>query len=187
MTIERDMTAAAEAATEAGAVRWGFSFVGEFDGGTVYLWSGIGSLTIDGNEYIGAGGLIGFGGVSENFDLGATSASVTLSGIPSEYISLALAEDYQGRPASVSLILFDANNAVIADPIQIFSGKIDTMSISDDGEESTIDVIAETDIALFSVTKPRWMTQASQQALYPDDRGFAFVAALQSREVVWGG
>ncbi len=187
MSIERDMTAAAESAITSNAPNWGLLFYGGFDGGDVRLWTGIGTLTVDGEDYIGAGGLIGFGGVNENFDLAATSSSVTLSGIPSEFISLALAEDYQGRPASISLVFFDDNGAPIDSAISIFSGQIDIMAISDDGETSQITVQAETAVALFSVTNPRWMTQASQEARYPGDKGFSFVAGLQNREVIWGG
>jgi len=187
MAINRGLSAGLTSAVEAADVRWGLLFYADFESGAVRLWTGIGSITISGDEYIGVGSLIGFSGVNENIDLSATSSSVTLSGIPSDLVSLALAEDYQGRSATISLAFFDGNNAVNETLVPIFNGQIDVMSINDNGETSEITVQAETAIALFSVTNPRWMTQASQQALYPDDKGFSFVAALQNREIVWGG
>jgi hypothetical protein len=84
-----------------------------FDGGAIRLWTGYGDKTIDGETYLGTSALLQISGLEEVADLSAKGASVTLSGISSSIMSLALQEPYQGRTAR---ILFGARN--VADFVQ---------------------------------------------------------------------
>lgn len=84
-----------------------------FDAGAVRLWTGYGDKVIDGETYIGSGSLLQISGLEEVADLSAKGASITLSGISSSIMSLALQEPYQGRTGR---ILFGARN--VADFVQ---------------------------------------------------------------------
>lgn len=69
-----------------------------FDGDEVLrLWTGHGVLTISGVEYFGTGNLLQIDNVEETSEIAAKGASLTLSGVPTEIISLALSEPFQGR------------------------------------------------------------------------------------------
>ena len=68
-----------------------------FDGGAVRLWTGYADRTIDGQTYIGSGNLLSISGIDEVNDLSAKSATVSLNGIASSIVSLALTEPYQRR------------------------------------------------------------------------------------------
>ncbi len=70
----------------------------QFDSATLYMWSGVGSLIWNGNEYIGGGNLVGVSNLEENQELEAKGLSVTLNGIPTTLVALALLERTRGRP-----------------------------------------------------------------------------------------
>ena len=80
----------------------------EFDSpNELYLWSGIGDLTIAATTYTGAGQLLNVSDIRESADVAANGATLTLSGIPSDLLSLALTEDYQGRLCRMKFGLID--------------------------------------------------------------------------------
>ena len=82
------------------------TFNGEsIDVGPLRLWSGYYDKTISvqgsNQTFTGTGGLLGIGGIEEVGDLSAKSITLTLTGIPSSIISLALQEPYQRRACRV--------------------------------------------------------------------------------------
>lgn len=72
-----------------------------FDGGAVRLWTGYGEYAINGDVYIGAGNLLSIEGLAEVADLSARAVTISLSGVVSEIVSLALQEPYQRRRCRV--------------------------------------------------------------------------------------
>jgi hypothetical protein len=73
-----------------------------FDTTTLRMWTGLGDLVIEGTVYTGTGQLLQLSEISETAEIAATGANLTLSGIPSELLSLALSEPYQGRLCKIS-------------------------------------------------------------------------------------
>ncbi|MFG6535561.1 hypothetical protein ACGYK5_17185 [Sulfitobacter sp. 1A16787] len=152
-----------------------------FDSGAVRLWSGYGPRVIDGETYTGGGNLLSISGLDEVRDLEAKSANVTLSGLNSEIVALALSEYIQGRPARIMLGVEGAPDVVVA-----FSGLIDTMPLEDDGTSATITVRIESKLATLERPRMRRYTHESQQSLHPGDTFFSFVTDLQDKEITWG-
>ena len=74
-----------------------------FDSGFLRLWNGYGDLTFDGNVYTGAGDLLGITPVSETEEIRANGVNISLSGIPTETVSIALNEPCQGRPIDIKM------------------------------------------------------------------------------------
>ena len=153
----------------------------DFDTAPVRFWTGYGDRTIEGNTYLGAGSLIGISGLEEVSDLSAKSATISLSGVPPELVSLALQEPYQNRGCR---ILFGVTN--VSDVVEVFGGFMDVMTIEDSGDTSTISLTVESKLVQLERPKIRRYTHESQQARYPGDTFFSFVADLQDKEVVWG-
>jgi hypothetical protein len=152
-----------------------------FDSGALRLWTGYGDRQIDGEAYVGGGELMTIGGLEETSGLAAHPAQITLSGVPSSIISLALSEPYQGRKCRV---LFGARP--VADFVEVFSGLMDKMSIIDEAEHCSITLTVES--KLVELERPRLLryTQESQESLHPGDTFFSFVTDIQDKEVVWG-
>lgn len=155
-----------------------------FDSGDLNLWSGYGGLVWNGETYLGAGDIGAIDGIKEVDDIEAVNVTLTINSIPSENISLALTEDYQGRPVTIWLGMMDGTT-VIADPLQIFAGRMDIMTIDEGPETSSISVSVES--RLVDLLKPRESryTHEDQQIKYPGDLGLEFVPALQNKELNW--
>ena len=158
----------------------------DFDSGALNLWNGLGDLTVSGVNYVGAGTLLNISTMKESSDLSANGMNVTLSGITEPLISKARDEDYQGRELKVLLGAMDSSNSVIASPVIIFSGFMDTLNIQDGAETATITVSVENRLIEFQRNRIRRYTAEDQKINYPTDKGLEFVAEMAEKEIIWG-
>lgn len=149
-----------------------------FDTGALRIWSGIGEKTISGQIYTGTGSLLAVGGMEETDSLSAPGANITLNGVDSSLVSLAMQEPYQNRSCR---ILLGSGTAFF----EIFSGFMDVMTIEDSGDTCVINLTAESRLIMLDRKVPLRYTQETQQARYPGDTFFSFVAGLQDKKVEW--
>lgn len=185
--MARTLPSGMEAATTAEVVVPVLLVEALFDSAPVRLWSGIGDLTWNGGAYTGAGALLGLGQVSETQELRATGLDVSVSGIPSELLSLALSEPYQGRIARVYLgVLNVTTGALLADPYQLFAGRMDTMNIAESGDTATIGMAIESRLIDLERSRERRFENEDQKIEFENDKFFEFVQSLQDAEVTWG-
>jgi len=166
-------------------------------------------LVIEGTVYTGTGQLLQLSEISETAEIAATGANLTLSGIPSELLSLALSEPYQGRLCKIYFGAIDANRVYLTDEagdyilaedtsridisagdpdgiVEVFSGYMDQMNIEEGPETSTIAMSVESKLIDLERSRIRRYTDQSQKARYPNDRGFEFVEDLQDKQFNWG-
>jgi len=159
----------------------------DFDSGNLRLWTGFGAKTISGQSYTGSGNLLSIGGLAEVSDLSAKGVNLTLSGIPTALVSYALTEEYQGRAVAIYWGIEG-----VSDVVEVFSGYMDTMTISDSGESSTIGLTVESRLITLERAIPRRYTEESHQAvrtakgLTGADTFFSYVTDLQDKQIVWG-
>ncbi len=159
----------------------------EFDSADLNLWTGVGDLSFGGDTYTGAGDLLSFSRIEETSNLRAIGMAAVLSGIPSSIITIALAEDYMGRPVTVWFGALDSSGALVADPEPIFAGLIDTLPIKDAGDTATIEVRIENRLARLEESRARRYTPEDQAIDFSGDKGLDFVVALNDgREIIWG-
>ena len=152
----------------------------------VRLWSGYGTITVGSVTYQGIGTLGTISPVEETTDLAARGINFQLSGIPSAYVSLALTENYQGKACSVLFGALDATGALVSSPVTIFAGRMDVMSINDDGQEASIIMSAENRLVDFRRPRETRYTHEEQTNLHPGDLGLEFVNAIQEKQIYWG-
>ena len=180
-----------------------------FDTSTLRFWSGIGEVELDGQTYVGSGQMIQVSSVDEALDISAKGATLTLSGLPSSLLSLALSEPYQGRKCKIYFGIKDNSsqflqqeddNYILTEfgqfidtsipPAQvmaeIFSGYIDQMNIDEGPETSSIAVYVESRLIDLQRPRQRRYTSESQKSKFPNDRGFDFVEDLQMKKFQWG-
>ncbi len=184
--MSRNLSSAMESAVEANLVRPIVLVTCAFDSGDLNLWNGIGNLTVNSVDYVGAGTLLNIGEIAESSELQANGITVTLSGITDPLLAKARDEDYQGRELNVKLGAMDAVNDVISNPVTVFSGFMDVMTINDAGETATIQVSVENRLIEFERTRIRRYTAEDQKIDYPNDKGLEFVAEMAEKEIVWG-
>ena len=157
------------------------------DGGTILrYWTGYGEITFGGETFSGFADMLAINVATETTDLQANGASLTLSGLNAATVSLALGEDFQGEPMKVWLGVLDSSGAVIADPYMVFEGKMDTMSISQNSDGSSVQITAESSLIDLNRTRVRRYTSQDQKIDYPNDQGLNFVPSIQDLSITWG-
>ena len=201
-------TVTSEIAKDSLAVFWACDLM--FDSpNELYFWSGIGDLVLDGNTYTGAGDLLNISELRESSDIAAYGATLTLSGIPTSVIDLAIAEPYQGRKAIVKfgvitggdgflltedgmLLAQENGGAIILEDnttthtsFTVFTGEMDQMNISFGSETVTISLEVESRLIDLERARIRRYTDADQKSRYPNDRAFEFVTRLQDEKLEW--
>ena len=152
----------------------------------VHIWTGYGTITVGSTAYLGIGTLGSISPVEETTDLAARGISMQLSGVPTAMLAVALTENYQGRECSVLFGALQASGALVSSPVTIFSGRMDVMSINDDGQNATIGMTAENKLVDFRRPREVRYTDQEQKNLFPSDKGLEFVTAIQEKQIYWG-
>jgi hypothetical protein len=175
------------------------------------LWTGFGTLVYNGQDYYGTGNLLDISSVEESTEIGAKGATLTLSGVPSEVISLALTEAYQGRTCDIHFGLIQKGSLelessqevlqdyikledggkitlerVIVDLTQLFTGYMDQMSIDEGPDTSTVQLKVENKLIDLERSRVGRFTSQHQKSIYPEDKGLDFVESLQDTTLNWG-
>ena len=178
-----------------------------FDGdNTLRLWTGLGTLTHNSQDWVGTGTLLNISTVEEASEIAVKGATVTLSGIPSSVISLALSQPYQGRVCNLYFGMFTINrllqqssdfillqngSKVLLETDQtsisnIFSGYMDQMNILETPSTSTIELVVENRLIDLQRARIARFPSEYQKSLYPTDLGLDFVEDLQDKDISWG-
>jgi len=178
-----------------------------FDGDqTLRLWTGQGTLVYQGQSWYGTGSMLQIDSVEETTEIAAKGASLTLSGIPQEVLSLALSEPYQGRKANIyfgnfskGLILQESSDYILLEDgskielesgstnlSQIFAGYMDQMNIEESPDSCTVQLTLENKLVDLERARVARFTSAYQKSVYSGDLGLDFVEGLQDKEIVWG-
>lgn len=179
----------------------------QFDGDNVIrLWTGTGTLVFGGNSWTGAGELLDISSIEETSDISAKGATVTLSGVPSSVLSLALSEPYQGRVGKIYLGLFvvgslekESGDYILLQDgtrigletqetslTEVFSGFMDRMTIDEQAESSTIGLSLENKLVTLERPRTARYSHEFQRTIDSTDKGLEYVESIQLKEFVWG-
>lgn len=157
----------------------------DFTSGFVRLWNGYGDLTWSQGTFTGGGSLVSVAPMPETASIKSAGYSLSMSGIPSTLLAIALGECYQGRSAKLWLGFLTPGGALIADPVLMISARMDTMNIDEGAETSTISLTIENQL-----TDPRprisRYTDQEQQRRYPGDTGLSRTAKIVDQTLFWG-
>ncbi len=187
--MSRDLTSATITNISEATVYPFFAIELNFDSEILRLWTGQGTLTLpDTTQWIGTGTLLDISAIEETAEMAVRGATLTLSGIPSEILSLALSEPYQGRVCNIYFGTFTGGDLTTAPSNfdQIFSGYMDQMNIQDGPETATIELKVENKLVDLERARVARFTSGYQKSIYPSDKGLDFVESLQDREIFWG-
>ena len=179
-----------------------------FDGNnTLRMWTGQGTLVLqDGTQWVGAGSILDISAIEETAEMAVKGATITISGLSSEALSLALSEPYQGRVCNIYFgtfsqgsILQESSSYILLqdgsrinlettdkDFSEIFSGYMDQMNIEESGETSTIQLLVENKLVDLERARVARFTSGYQKSIYAGDLGLDFVEDLQDKQISWG-
>jgi hypothetical protein len=174
------------------------------------LWTGVGTLVFEGVNWTGAGTILGISSVEETTETAARGADITITGMPSEVLALALNTPYQGRTCKIYFGMFakgslqkESTNFILLEDgsrieledrstglTEIFTGYMDQMNIEEGADTGTIRVKVEN--KLIDLERARVARYTAQYQRSRDiagastDAGFDFVADMQDQKLAWG-
>jgi hypothetical protein len=180
--MSRDITATVSNALDDAVVSPFFAVDLDFDSGSLYVWSGYGDLVIGAKTYLGAGSLLNISSVTETTEMEAKGATLSMSGIPSSFLSVALQEPYQGRECRIYFGMTSNPSAYV----EVFSGELDQMNIEESAETAVVSVTAENVLVKLERPVVRRFSDQDQKSRFPNDKGLEFVASLQDKDILWG-
>lgn len=157
----------------------------DFPSGAVRVWDGIGNKSWDGETWTGVGTLGSVSFPKETTEVRAEGCVLSLSGVPPSMISLVLSDKPRGRAATVYLACLDGGGSIIADPVALFSGRMDHTTIVEDGETATVNVHCESHFIDLGRASDWRYSHEHQQILFSGDEGFEFAATLPDMELHW--
>lgn len=185
-----------------------------FDGNnTLRMWTGLGTLVYDPNEtgsgvnYYGTGEILTVDSVEETSEISAKGATLTLSAVPANVLSLALSQPYQGRKCNIYFGMFSKGGSILDQSsfyilqqdgskinlqaqdtgfTQIFSGYMDQMNIEEGPESTTLSLTVENKLIDLERVRVARFTSAYQKSKYPNDKGLDFIEDLQDKNILWG-
>jgi hypothetical protein len=158
----------------------------EFADQWIHVWTGIGNLASGGNTYKGVGALGKISAISETTDVQANGVALSLSGIPGDVVAESLAMCRQGLPVTVSLGFMRDSGGVIASPVIIFQGRMDTVTVDEGGDTCMITISVESRLIDLKRPRVRRFTDDDQQRTSPGDKGFQYVPMVQDWNGGWG-
>jgi hypothetical protein len=184
--VRYDATDAFITALEAPLLRPAFLVSITFATSTVNAWTGKGTLTWNGTNFLGVGTMGEVAVVEEGATVQARGTTLTLSGIDSSLLGDVLNDLRQGLPVTIWFALFDATPAIIGNPVIAFRGRVDQPTITVTGPTATIAINCESRLMDLNTPAERRYTNEDQWRDFPGDRGFEFVNSVQEVTIYWG-
>ena len=121
----------------------------------------------------------------EQTDISKTTLSIFLSGVDTSFISVVLGENIVNDSVTIYRGLLDSSNALIADPILLYQGNIDTFDITETETESNVKLMVVSHWADFDKRSGRKTNNASQQRFFSTDVGMDF-SSETVLDLKWG-
>ena len=115
----------------------------------------------------------------------AVGMKLQFKNINEAVIAAALTDNIRRKPVTVWVGAFDDSNAVVVDPVVVFKGYGDAVTIKYDGNEASVTFAIESYEALWSRLSGGRMTDQAHQARYPGDVFFNQVADAVEAALVW--
>ena len=152
----------------------------------VYLHFGLGTITFDGNDYLGIGDFGNTGGSRESENLGPLAMNYTFSALDSTLLGEALDSGRFGDVITEYVGYRQDDRTLVADPWISNKGTYDHAAITI-GNENTITVVAQHDLAVLDEIGGRKFSDEDQRAEYSADVGLEHVVDAEFVKLVWAG
>jgi len=156
--------------------------------GTQYLTDSFIPITYDSNTYSPLGYFLSFSDIEETSQLVVNSLTLSISGVDQVYINHVLSERFVDRKVVIYKgFLSTSDDSLIADPVLIFQGNMNTPSIQEAEDQGmcTVSISVANQFVDFEKTTGRYTNQASQQSVYPGDLGFNYASEI-IKDIAWG-
>ncbi len=153
----------------------------------LYLTDYSRNISHDSKTWNAAQGMLGISSVSENNTNGIETVTLSLSGIPEDFVALFLDYNYVDRSVKLHKVFLDEEGVVLGNSMLIFDGRIDKPVIKHDfeGATATVAVAASSHWIDFNRTTGRTTNDAHQQTYFSGDNCFKYSIDYE-KEITWG-
>ena len=161
--------------------------LGQFNFDTpVYVHTGVGSITYDGNAYTGLGDFVGMSEMRESEALTPLSMTFTLSSDDAALEAEALDAGNFRDTIKVFIGYRGDDGLLVDDPWLGWSGFYDTASVRIDLEESVIKVVGQHDLATLNEKAGDRYSDEDAQDKNAGDVGLEYLADMRTTNLTWG-
>lgn len=196
----RELAAGTRAEVRAAAKRPVWFVEAEFRTVTLRMWSGMGTITWNGQTWYGPGtapvlppggitssALLEFEPVVETMQVEATAEKIHVSGFPTALLRYCMDEIRIGKTYRRWLGFMNvAGTALVDDPVEIFGGWMDAADVEQGSETSRITLMAESDLRRLQIPVRRLVTLEDQHIEFPTDDLFKYITGLKNWKGTWG-
>lgn len=182
--MTRALTAGMQAGVAVSELRAYMLLAMHFEGGTEYRTTCYKPVVFGGNTFLPSN-VVSIGAVKESLELRVPTLSVALSGVNQANVATALAEGSLDRVVQVWRCLLDGSEALVADPLEVFKGRIDGYTFTEDDGSASLVWECVSHFADFDRISGRHTNDDEQQLHFSSDRGFEF-AAVTAIDIKWG-
>lgn len=154
-------------------------------------WTGLGDILWDSKTWKGVGALGGISAITEKVGIRAGKLTLTLSGIPAEHKTIALADTSQNRAVKIWVATFTVTAgvwSVVDAPNLMERGDTDVHEIIESGSDNetcAIEVSVETPLSRLSILSVLRNNHEDQQLDFPGDKGFEYAADVAEQVLYW--
>lgn len=154
----------------------------------VRVWSGHGTLTIDGEDYVGIGDRALAQVTGAAIGGAAQGLTLSLSGVDPDVIPLLDADELRGASCVIRRLIADSSGTVLLDAPIFSRGRIDAAPTEETiGGEATIAVAVEGAARGLGRRGGRMRTDADRRLIKPSDGGMKRVSYAGEVVLYWGG
>jgi hypothetical protein len=152
----------------------------------LYVHSGVGTISYDGNDYLGVGDLGSVSEARESESLSPSSITLSLSGIDSNLISEAQEAGRYRDAVTIYEGYRQDDGTLVDDPWIVWKGWFEYASIRV-GEDSAVAMTCHHDLSVLTEKDGSRFSDEDQLGRYSGDRFFQFVTDQSGLRLVWGG
>lgn len=151
----------------------------------IYLHSGLGTISYEGNDYLGVGEFGGVSSVEETEAVVPSSIVLQLSGLSSSLFAEALNASNYGDKVTLYVAYRNDDGTLVDDPWVFYRGRVESANLTR-GADNSIRITVQHDLAVLNQQTGTKFTDEEQQKRYSGDTAFSRVQQMQLVQLIWG-
>ncbi len=168
-----------EALKTGDATRHGFLYLDHLEG-PVRLWTGTGTVSWDGSDWLGVGAFGTISGVEQSAEIAQHELAFSLSGVDPRIISLTTGS-VRNRDATLYARWLSSGNVWFQDSVILWKGIMDHLTSREDGGTAMIELLTHSPLFNWEQAPNVAYTNEEQQFLYEGDTGFDRIVSLANK------
>jgi len=151
---------------------------------TIRLTDWYSDVTYDSNSYEAGGSFLTVDSTTETGQLQVDEINLGFSNITDQVRSLVQDGSFTDKTVEIYLAYFNSDETIVG-AINYFTGRVRSVSIQENIEDTTLKMTVSSHWANWNLTKGRHFTDESQQDFSTGDKGFEFASQVKD-DVRWG-